>query len=60
MRKRTFSTSACSWLAILAGSLTFMGTAQAVSLLSEDCEGASNVFGWFIESADGRHHRRTD
>jgi hypothetical protein len=45
MRKRTVSTAACSGLAILAGSLTFMGSAQAVTLLSEGFEGAGNVFG---------------
>jgi len=44
MRKRGVSTSACSGLAILAGSLTFMGTAQAVTILSENFEGAGNVF----------------
>jgi hypothetical protein len=44
-KRRTVSTSACSGLAILAGSLTFMGTAQAVTLLSENFEGAVNVFG---------------
>src|SRR5207249_9282762 len=42
---RTASISACSGLAILAGSLSFMGSAQAVTLLSEDFEGAVNVFG---------------
>jgi len=45
MRKRAASTSVCSGLAILAGSLTFMGTAQAVTLLSEGFEGAANAFG---------------
>jgi hypothetical protein len=44
MRKRTVSTSACSGLAILAGSLTFMGSAQAATILSEDFEGTNNVF----------------
>lgn len=45
MRKRGVSTSVCSGLAILAGSLTFMGSAQTVTLLNEGFEGASNVFG---------------
>jgi len=45
MRKRNLSTSACSGLAILAGSLTFMGSAQAATIFSEDFEGASNLFG---------------
>ena len=44
-RKRSLSTSACSGLGILAGALTFMGSAQAATLLSEGFEGASNVFG---------------
>jgi hypothetical protein len=44
-RKRNHSTSACSGLAILAGSLTFMGGAQAATILSEGFEGASNAFG---------------
>src|SRR5689334_21735132 len=45
MDKRTRSASACSGLAILAGSLTFMGTAQAaVTILSENFEGSGNVF----------------
>src|SRR5438874_6483107 len=44
-RKGAISTSACSGLAILAGSLTFMGSAQAATILSENFEGASNVFG---------------
>jgi hypothetical protein len=35
----------CSGLAILAGSFSFMGNAQAVTLLSENFEGAGNVFG---------------
>ena len=35
----------CTGLAILAGSFSFIGTAQAVSLISENFEGASNVFG---------------
>jgi len=34
----------CSGLAILAGSFSFMGSAQAVTLLSEDFEGSVNVF----------------
>ena len=45
MRKRKIPTPACTGLAILAGSLTFMGTAQAVTVVSEDFEGASNIFG---------------
>ena len=45
MGKRVVCNSACSGLAILAGSLTFMGTAQAVTILSENFEGTSNVFG---------------
>src|SRR5262245_26196176 len=44
MRKRGASTSVCSGLAILAGSLTFMGSAQTVTLLNEGFEGASNAF----------------
>jgi hypothetical protein len=44
MRKRGASTSVCSGLAILAGSLTFMGSAQTVTLLNEGFEGVSNVF----------------
>jgi len=44
-QKRNLSTSACSGLAILAGSLTFMGSAQAATILSEGFEGASNAFG---------------
>src|SRR4249919_1004343 len=44
-RKRAVPTSACSGLAILAGSLTFMGSAQAATILSENFEGASNLFG---------------
>ena len=44
-RKRAVPTSACSGLAILAGSLTFMGSAQAATILSENFEGAVNVFG---------------
>ncbi len=35
----------CSGLAILAGSFSFVGSAQAVTLLSEDFEGGANVFG---------------
>jgi len=35
----------CSGLAILAGSLTFMGSAEAASIVSENFEGPSNVFG---------------
>jgi hypothetical protein len=45
MHKRSKHPQVCSGLAILAGSLTFMGTAQAVTLISEDFEGANNVFG---------------
>jgi hypothetical protein len=45
MRKRGVSTSVCSGLAILAGSLTFMGSAEAASIVSENFEGASNIFG---------------
>jgi hypothetical protein len=45
MQKRSSTTRVCSGLAILAGSLTFMGTAQAVTLISEGFEGAGNVFG---------------
>jgi hypothetical protein len=45
MRKRGVSTSVCSGLAILAGSLTFMGSADAASIVSENFEGASNIFG---------------
>ena len=44
-RKRALPTSACSGLAILAGSLTFMGSAQAATILSETFEGAANLFG---------------
>lgn len=44
MRKRSVITAACSGLAILAGSFSFLGTAQAVTLLSEDFEGANNLF----------------
>jgi hypothetical protein len=44
-RKNSLSTSACSGLAILAGSLTFMGSAQAATILSENFEGGSNLFG---------------
>jgi hypothetical protein len=45
MRKKRVSNSICSGLAILAGSLTFMGTADAASIVSENFEGQSNVFG---------------
>jgi hypothetical protein len=45
MRKRSTTTQGHSGLAILAGSLTFMGSAQAVTLISEGFEGAGNVFG---------------
>lgn len=45
MRKRSVITPVCSGLAILAGSFSFIGDAQAVTLLSENFEGAVNVFG---------------
>ena len=48
MRKRSANTRVSSGLAILAGSLTFMGSAQAVTLVSEGFEGVGgvgNVFG---------------
>ncbi|MEO6033920.1 MAG: PEP-CTERM sorting domain-containing protein [Verrucomicrobiota bacterium] len=45
MRKKSVITPICSGLAILAGSFSFMGTAEAFTLLSEDFEGASNLFG---------------
>jgi len=45
MRKRRVSSSVCSGLAILAGSFTFMGSAQSLSLVSENFEGTVNVFG---------------
>jgi len=44
MRKKSVITPVCSGLAILAGSFSFMGDAQAVTLLSEDFEGGANVF----------------
>jgi hypothetical protein len=44
MRKRRVSTSVCSGLAILAGSFTFMGSADAASIFSENFEGAANIF----------------
>ena len=44
-RRRGVPASACSGLAILAGSLTFMGSAQAATILSENFEGTANVFG---------------
>lgn len=44
MLKRRVSTSVCSGLAILAGSLSFLGSAHSVILVSEDFEGASNLF----------------
>ncbi len=44
MRKKSIITPVCSGLAILAGSFSFLGTAQAVTLLSEGFEGPSNVF----------------
>jgi hypothetical protein len=43
-RKRSAPAPVRSALAILAGSMTFMGTAEAVTILSEDFEGGSNVF----------------
>lgn len=43
--KRSRLIPVCSGLAILAGSFSFVGSAQAVTLLSEDFEGAGNVFG---------------
>jgi len=45
MRKKSALKPICSGLAILAGSFSFMGSAQTVTLLSEDFEGDSNVFG---------------
>jgi hypothetical protein len=45
MRKGSVITPVCSGLAILAGSFSFMGNAQAVTLLSEGFEGAANIFG---------------
>ncbi|MFO1513513.1 MAG: PEP-CTERM sorting domain-containing protein [Verrucomicrobiota bacterium] len=45
MRKRSVIKPVCSGLAILAGSFSFMGSAQAITLLSENFEGASNLFG---------------
>lgn len=45
MRKRSLIKPVCSGLAILAGSFSFIGDAQTVTLLSENFEGASNVFG---------------
>jgi hypothetical protein len=45
MRKRSVIKPVCSGLAILAGSFSFMGSAQAVTLLSENFEGAANIFG---------------
>ena len=45
MRKKTVITPVCSGLAILAGSFSFLGDAQAVTLLSEDFEGGVNIFG---------------
>ncbi len=43
--KRSPLIPVCSGLAILAGSFSFVGNAQAITLLSEDFEGAGNVFG---------------
>lgn len=45
MRRKSAIKPLCSGLAILAGSFSFMGSAQTVTLLSEDFEGASNLFG---------------
>jgi hypothetical protein len=45
MRKKSVITPFCSGLAILAGSFSFIGDAQAVTLLSEGFEGTVNVFG---------------
>lgn len=45
MRKKSALTPVCSGLAILAGSFSFMGTAQTVTVLNEGFEGAANVFG---------------
>jgi hypothetical protein len=42
--KRSRLIPVCSGLAILAGSFSFIGSAQAVTLLSEDFEGTGNVF----------------
>jgi hypothetical protein len=44
MLKRRVSTSISSGLAILAGSVSFMGSAQTVSLVNEGFEGATNLF----------------
>lgn len=44
MLKRRVSASVCSGLAILAGSLSFLGSAQSVILVSEGFEGATNLF----------------
>ncbi len=43
--KRSRLIPVCSGLAILAGSFSFVGSAQAVTLLSENFEGGANVFG---------------
>jgi len=45
MAKRSVVTPVCSGLAILAGSFSFMGNAQTVTLISEGFEGAGNIFG---------------
>ena len=45
MVKRRVSTCVSSGLAILAGSLSFMGSAQNVTLVNEGFEGDTNVFG---------------
>ena len=45
MKKRSVIKPVCSGLAILAGSFSFIGEAQSVTLLSEDFEGGSNLFG---------------
>lgn len=44
LRRKSAFTPVCSGLAILAGSFSFMGTAQAITLLSEDFEGIANSF----------------
>ena len=45
MRKKSVIKPVCSGLAILAGSFSFIGAAQSVTLLSENFEGGVNVFG---------------
>lgn len=44
MLKRRVSTSVSAGLGILAGSLSFMGSAQNVALVNENFEGATNLF----------------